>query len=129
MPTNSCLWRPNKYEVAQQRIEQWLKEGILLKDTEPAIFVSRQEFSLDGKKHERTGIIAALRLYDYSENMVFPHEVTYKAPKADRLNMLRTVQKDLEPVSLIYSDPERKTIAFLQEASQDKTDYCKLLIH
>jgi uncharacterized protein (DUF1015 family) len=52
--------------------------------------------------------------------MVFPHERTYKAPKADRLNMLRIVQKDLEPVFLIYSDPERKTIAFLEEAAKAK---------
>ena len=110
----------NKYQIAQQRIEQWLKEGILTRENESAVFVSRQEFTLDGKKYERTGIIAALRLYDYSENMVFPHEGTYKAPKADRLNMLRTVQKDLEPVFLIYSDPQRKTIAFLREVAKTK---------
>ena len=121
-PYNYCRLilpiEPNKYEVAQQRIEQWLKDGIMQKDAEPAVFVSRQQFSLDGKKYERTGIIAGLRLYDYTENMVFPHEGTYKAPKADRLNMLRTVQKDLEPVFLIYSDPEGKTIAFLQEIAK-----------
>ncbi len=123
-PYNYCRlilpMEENKYQMAQQRIEQWLKEGVLAKENEPAVFVSRQEFTLDGKKYERTGIIAALRLYEYSENMVFPHEGTYKAPKADRLNMLRTVQKDLEPVFLIYSDPERKTIAFLQEAAKTK---------
>jgi uncharacterized protein (DUF1015 family) len=97
---------------------QWLKEGILAKDTEPAVFVSRQQFSLNGKKCARIGLIAALRLYDYSENMVFPHEGTYSAPKADRLNMLRTVQKDLESVFLIYSDPERKTVSFLEDVEQ-----------
>ena len=110
----------NKYQVANERITQWLKEGIMAKETQPAIFVSRQEFSLDGKKYERTGIIAALRLYAYNENMVFPHEGTYKAPKADRLNMLRTVQKDLEPVFLIYQDQERKTIDFLEETAKTK---------
>jgi len=109
---------PNKYEVAQQRISEWLKDGVLQKDEFPAIFVSRQQFSLNGEKCERIGIIAALRLYDYKENIVFPHEGTYKAPKADRLNMMRTVQKDLEPVFLIYSDPENKTIKFLQEVSE-----------
>jgi uncharacterized protein (DUF1015 family) len=123
-PYNYCRlilpMEENKYQIAQQRIQQWLKEGILAKETEPAVFVSRQEFTLDGKKYERTGLIAALRLYDYSENMVFPHEITYKAPKADRLNMLRTVQKDLEPVFLIYSDLERKTLAFLQEVAKTK---------
>jgi uncharacterized protein (DUF1015 family) len=110
----------NKYQVANERIIQWLKEGIIAKETQPAIFVSRQEFTLEGKKYVRTGIIAALKLYNYSENIVFPHEGTYKAPKADRLNMLRTVQKDLEPVFLIYQDQEKKTIAFLEETA--KTD-------
>jgi uncharacterized protein (DUF1015 family) len=110
----------NKYQVANERITQWLKEGVMAKETQPAVFVSRQEFTLDGKKYQRTGIIAALKLYPYSENMVFPHEATYKAPKADRLNMLRTVQKDLEPVFLIYSDSERKTITFFEETAQTK---------
>jgi len=96
----------NKYEITQQRIQKWLSEGMLSKDEEPAVFVSRQDFTLSGKKCSRTGLIAALRLCSYDENTIFPHEVTYKEPKADRLNMLRSVQKDLEPVFLIYSDPE-----------------------
>jgi uncharacterized protein (DUF1015 family) len=125
-PYNYCRLilplEPNKYEVAPQRITEWLKKGVLQKDDTPAIFVSRQQFSLNGEKCERIGIIAALRLYEYIENMVFPHEGTYKAPKADRLNMMRTVQKDLEPVFLIYSDPENKTIKFLQEVSETDPD-------
>jgi uncharacterized protein (DUF1015 family) len=110
----------NKYQAARQRIGQWLKEGALAKDNEPTIFVSRQEFILDGKKLERTGFIAAMRLYNYSENIVFPHERTYKAPKADRLKMLRAVQKNLESVFVIYSDPQKKTVVFLDEVAKSK---------
>jgi uncharacterized protein (DUF1015 family) len=110
----------NKYETAQQRIRKWLKEGIVSKDTESALFVSRQSFQLNGKTCTRTGLIAALRLYPYDENMVFPHEVTYKEPKTDRLNMLRAVQKDLEPVFLIYSDPESVTIDFFSKITQTR---------
>jgi uncharacterized protein (DUF1015 family) len=110
----------NKYETAQQRIRKWLSEGILSKDEEPAFFVSRQEFKLNGKTCTRTGLIAAMRLYSYGENMVFPHEVTYKEPIADRLNMLRAVQKDLEPVFLIYSDPEKVTADFFSETTKTK---------
>ncbi|MGA2682145.1 MAG: DUF1015 domain-containing protein [Candidatus Bathyarchaeia archaeon] len=123
-PFNYCRlilpMEENKYQAARQRIGQWLKEGVLAKDDEPTIFVSRQEFILDGKKLERTGFIAAIRLYDYAENMVFPHEGTYKAPKADRLKMLRVVQKNLESVFVIYSDPQKKTVAFLDEAAKYK---------
>lgn len=110
----------NKYKVAQQRVERWLKDGVLAKESESVVFVSRQEFDLDGKRYERTGLIAALRLYEYRENKIFPHEFTYKAPKVDRLNMLRTVQKDLEPVFLIYSDPEKQTLNFLLGVAKTK---------
>ena len=110
----------NKYETAQQRIRKWLSEDILSKDEEPAVFVSRQEFKLSGKAYSRTGLVAALRLYSYEKNMVFPHEVTYNEPKADRLNMLHAVQKDFEPVFLIYSDPENITVDFFTEITKTK---------
>ena len=110
----------NKYEAAQQRIQKWLNESVLSKDKEPAIFVSRQSFMLNGKTFTRTGLIAALRIYPYNERTVFPHEVTYKEPKIDRLNMIRAVQKDLEPVFLIYSDPENVTVDFFSEIADTK---------
>jgi uncharacterized protein (DUF1015 family) len=40
----------DKYNIAAQRIEQWLKDGALTRTEQPAIFVSRQEYSLHGKK-------------------------------------------------------------------------------
>ncbi len=110
----------NRYETVHQRIYEWLNEHVLAKDDEPALFVFRQEYSLDGKKYARTGMLTALCLYPYSENMVFPHEITFSAPKADRLNMLRTIQKDLEPVFLIYSDPENVTVNFFAEIAKIK---------
>jgi uncharacterized protein (DUF1015 family) len=123
-PFNYCRlilpMEENKYATAKQRIDQWLKAGILAEDNEPAVFVSRQEFVLDGKKFERIGFISAMRLYNYAENVVFPHEGTYYAPKADRLNMLRATQKNLESVFLIYSDPKKKTVAFLDETAATK---------
>ena len=105
----------NRYETVHQRLYEWLNEHIIAKDEEPAVFICRQDFRLDGRNCSRTGVIAALRLYAYGEGMVFPHETTYAAPKADRLNMLRNIQKDLEPVFLIYSDPDKTTLNVFAE--------------
>jgi len=121
-PYNYCRlilpMEKNKYEIAQQRIHEWLREGVLAKDDAAAVFVYRHEFNVAGKTCTRTGLIAALRLYAYSENRVFPHEVTHGAPKTDRLNMLRRVQKDLEPVFLIFSDSENQVTNFLAETTK-----------
>jgi len=100
----------NRYEISKQRISQWMNEGILKKDEEPAIFIYRQEFKLFEKTYTRTGFIAALRLHPYKENKVLPHEITHKGPKIDRLNMLRATQKNLETGFLLYPDPEKITI-------------------
>jgi uncharacterized protein (DUF1015 family) len=108
----------NKYQVAQQRIMQWLKDGVMERTVQPAVFVARQKYSINGRVLVLTGLIAALRLYPYSENIVFPHEFTHSAPKADRLNMLRTVQKDLEQVFLMYPDPEGKTNDFFKDVTK-----------
>jgi uncharacterized protein (DUF1015 family) len=109
----------DKYQIAQQRITQWLKDNIMEQTVQPTMFVSRQEYIINGKKRTRTGLIAALRLYPYNENMVFPHEFTHSAPKTDRLNMLRMVQKNLEQVFLMYPDPENKTITFFKEITKN----------
>ena len=108
----------NKYEVAKNRLAEWIDNKILVKDKEPGIFIYRQEFQLEEKKYTRIGLITALRLYPYSEKEVFPHEVTYNEPKADRIKMLKSVQKNLEPVFLIYSDPEKNTINFFSEITK-----------
>jgi len=100
----------NRYEISRQRIRQWMSEGILNKDKEPAIFVYRQEFRLFGKPYTRTGFIAALRLHPYEENKVLPHEITHRGPKIDRLNVLRATQKNLETGFLLYPDPDKITI-------------------
>jgi len=121
-PYNYCRlilpMEKNRYEIARDRIQKWLRAGILAKDEKPAFFVYRQEFKLDGDSLVRTGVVAGLRLYSYEENTVFPHEITYAAPKTDRLNMLRTIQKDLEPVFLIYSDPDNVTANLFAEITK-----------
>lgn len=108
----------DKYRIVHQRIEQWLKEGVLERMEQPAIFVARQEYCIKGKKCVLTGLIAALRLYPYSENIVFPHEFTHSAPKADRLNMLRVTQKDLEQIFLMYPDQEGKSLEFFRDTTK-----------
>ncbi len=121
-PYNYCRLilptEPNRYEIVQQRIQKWLNENVMAKEDQPAFFVIRQEYTLDGKACARTGMIAAVRLCSYEEKEIFPHEITFSGPKLDRLNMLRTIQKDLEPVFFIYSDPEKATVNLFEQTTQ-----------
>ncbi len=110
----------NRYEIAKQRLDQWLAEGILEKDEVPGIYVYFQEYDLFDKKYIRKGFIGALRLHPFRENIVLPHEKTHKGPKIDRLNMLKTTRHTLETGFILYSDPDGKTINLFDEVAKEE---------
>ncbi|MCE7739027.1 MAG: DUF1015 domain-containing protein [Candidatus Heimdallarchaeota archaeon] len=110
----------NRYEVARQRLELWLAEGILEKEEIPGIYVYYQEYELFGKQYIRKGFIGALRLHPFNENIVLPHEKTHSGPKIDRLNMLKTTRHTLETGFILYSDPEKKTINLFDEIAKEE---------
>ena len=97
----------NRYEIVAKRLKEWKEREIITRDKEPAIYIYTQEFELRGKKYTRHGFIAAMHLHSFEERVVLPHEKTHKAPKEDRLNMLRATETNLEAGFVLYKDDGR----------------------
>jgi len=77
------LWKKTSTKWHSSDLSSGKKKAYLAKESEPVVFVSRQEFSLEGKKYERTGLIAALRLLQLQrKTWFFPHEFTYKGAQS-----------------------------------------------
>ncbi|MEM4292783.1 MAG: DUF1015 domain-containing protein [Thermoplasmata archaeon] len=110
----------NRYEIAKQRLEKFLAEGIFAKDEKPGIYVYYQEFEVLGKKYLRRGMICAVKLHPFEENVVLPHEKTHAGPKIDRLNMLRATLKNLEPGFMLYPDENHETVKIFEKYAKDK---------
>jgi uncharacterized protein (DUF1015 family) len=110
----------NVYTRAARSLEDWLAQGILARDAAPAIYVYFQDFALPGTTRalQRRGFIALGRLADYSEGVVFRHERTLTAPKADRLELLRQTRAQTGQLFLLYDDPARRIDVLLDEASK-----------
>jgi uncharacterized protein (DUF1015 family) len=109
----------NRYEVAKERTEKWLKEGVLAKDSSAAIYVYFQDFDVLGAKHTRKGFVGAVRLTPFGEKVVLPHEKTHAGPKVDRLKMYQATVKNLEMGFMLYPDPKMEILALLDDASKD----------
>jgi len=93
------------YAEAAERLVEWRRAGVLVRDAEPALYVLRQTFTAEGGRTlARTGFLAALRLEDYAKRIVRPHERTLAGPKADRLKILRATRVNLSSVFLLYDD-------------------------
>ena len=108
----------NVYTRAAAKIEEWIAQKILVQDSAPAIYVYSQEFQVPGTHSRRTraGFIALGRVEDYSAGVVFRHERTLSAPKADRIELLRHTRVQTGQLFMLYDDPARALDALLENA-------------
>jgi uncharacterized protein (DUF1015 family) len=95
------------YERAARLMEEWREAGALVTDSEPAIWAMTQDYTgPDGTARTRHGVLARVRVEDFSAGQVFPHERTLPGPKKDRLDLTRATRHNLSPIfSLSTKDP------------------------
>ena len=100
---NDC---DNRYTRAAAQLEEWKRSGVLVRDPAPTVTFVEEEFTgPDGRTRVRHGFLAVVRLHDFSEGVVFPHEQTFSGPKADRFELMETTAMSLSPVFLLYDLP------------------------
>jgi uncharacterized protein (DUF1015 family) len=109
----------NVYTRAAAALERWIAESVLAQDALPSFYAYFQDFALPGAEERRTrkGFIGLGKLEDYSAGVVFRHEQTLSAPKADRLDLLRHTRAQTGQLFMLYSDPERRVDGLLGEAA------------
>ncbi|ASQ89628.1 hypothetical protein CHL67_00585 [Prosthecochloris sp. GSB1] len=93
------------YGAAAERIAGWLTEGALVQDDEAALYPYYQTYAdPDGKEYTRKGFFCALRLYEFEEKQVLPHERTLSGPKKDRLNLFSRTRTNISGIFGLYAD-------------------------
>lgn len=95
-----------KYSRACRMLDQWLQEGMLVRQDEPSLYVLEQGYELeDGTRKKRTGFICLVRLEEFGKGKVLPHERTLSKARADRLQLLRATRANLSQVFALFGDP------------------------
>jgi len=94
------------YAHAAEVFARWQREGVLVRDAEPAIWALAQDYTgPDGRERTRHGLFARVRVEDYGAGRIRPHERTHPGPKEDRLRLTRATQANLSPIFSLYDDP------------------------
>jgi uncharacterized protein (DUF1015 family) len=118
----------NVYTRAEKALEQWIRDGVLVRDSRPGIYVYFQDYAVPGTMERRTrkGFIALGRVEDYAARVVFRHELTHTGPKADRLELLRHTRTQTGQLFMLYSDPQRRIDGLLDDiAARSHPDEAK----
>jgi uncharacterized protein (DUF1015 family) len=98
----------NKYSRAQEIFRNWMKDGILIQDENPAIYFYRQEYKAEGQKYSRLGFISLMALQDEEASRIRPHENTHSHAVEDRLRLWSSLNSNLSCIFVCYSDQQKK---------------------
>ena len=94
----------NRYTRAAQCLNQWVSEGYLSFDKEPAIYLTSVEFPFEGKWVTRHGLIALIRLEPFEKGIIVPHEKTFSKVKSERLELMKACHANFSPIFSLFSD-------------------------
>lgn len=105
----------SKYAKANETLKAWQAEGVMVRDEEPAFYVYHQTFQDEGRSVLRKGFITTVRVHDYADKVVLPHERTLRGPKIDRLELMKATNTQMSQIFLLYNDPELRVDAALDK--------------
>ena len=94
----------SSWDDAAADLRQWLADGILVADDQPALYVYEQfAAGQDGRPDRlQRGLIGGLGLVPREAGIVQPHEAVAPGPVAGRLALMEATQANLEPIFLLY---------------------------
>ena len=114
----------NVYTRAAEKLDEWIRTGVIVQDATPSLYAYFQEYKAPGtsERRVRKGFVAVARIEDYSAGVVFRHEQTLSGPKADRLELLRHTETHTGQLFMLYSDPAARIDALLDAAIRSKAE-------
>lgn len=107
------------YRQAGELLRQWEEEDVLKQDTDEAIYIYEEEFTVYGEKKSFKGMICRVKLEEFSKGVILPHENTLSKAKADRFELMKATACNFSQVYSLYIDPEHLTLGRLDNLSKD----------
>ena len=94
-----------EYHDAAVLLREWRRDGVLVADEQPALYVYEQRRGRPGRTGPEVlqrGLIGALRLAPPSARIVLPHEDVMPGTVRGRRQLMEATEANLEPIFLLY---------------------------
>ncbi|MDR0453565.1 MAG: DUF1015 domain-containing protein [Deferribacteraceae bacterium] len=105
----------NKYQHAANLYSEWRKNGIMIKEQQPALYIYEQVYEYASRSYVRTGFVGLLKLEPFENGVVFPHEKTLSGPKQDRFDLMTACKANFSQIFGLYLDPEERLRAIFDD--------------
>ncbi len=118
MPESADPYSPEVYQRGRGNFVKLREEGHFLQDKEPSFYLYR--LTMDGRS--QVGVVGQVSVDEYYEGLIKKHELTRPEKEDDRVNHMRAIDAQPEPVFLAYqAQPEID--ALVASLSQREPEY------
>ncbi len=108
------------YRRAGELYKAMCRGGILACDQKPGYYIYEQQFTVNGETKTIKTVFARVKLCEFSENVVLPHEETLSKAKADRFNLMSETYCNFSPIYSMYTDADRVITDKIESLSAGK---------
>lgn len=112
----------NPYKDAAKTLKTWVSDKVLKSDEKEGIYIYEEKFEVKGKKYALKGFVSLVRLHEFSEGVVLPHEETLSKAKQDRFNLMTETGVSFSQIYSLYMDEEKEIESRLNALSQRDAD-------
>jgi uncharacterized protein (DUF1015 family) len=105
------------YEAAARLYQEWLTSGVLRREAAPVLYPYAQSYRLPaGEERTRAGVLAVMRLHEYEERIVLPHEETLPQAKEYGFRLLSAARAQFSRIFGNYDPCVTHVRGWLDEA-------------
>ena len=115
LPEGTDLYAPEVYQKARENMEKFIREGILIQEDKPCLYIYRQV--MQGR--EQYGIVGCVSAEEYEKDLIKKHELTRKAKEEDRVKHIEATNAHAGPVFLTYKARENIDKLVAREAAKE----------
>lgn len=108
----------NPYETASDILNLWKSQGVLIHEDKPAIYIYEEEFTANSERKSIKGIIARVKLEEFSKGIILPHEFTLSKAKEDRFNLMKATNCNFSQIYALYMEEKHLTLKTIDDCSQ-----------
>lgn len=107
------------YKKAGEILTSWIDNDIVALEDENKFYVYEEEFTHNGVRKSFKGVIARVKLTEFSEGVVIPHENTLSAAKEDRFNLMCATGCNFSQVYCLFEDKDKKITDVLESVNKN----------
>lgn len=111
-----------RYKEAGKTLRDWLDKEILACDKEDSIYVYEMLFSANGVRNRLKGFVSLVKLAEFSEGVVLPHEETLSKAKEDRFNLMSETFCNFSQIYSLYMDGDGSVYSMIDGCSKGAPD-------